>query len=247
MRCSKVRLFFSPGALLRCCCFTFLSGQGASLEVLVGLNLHATNPLKEPIPFEEIERNIQGYPRLWTSSTFFCLFSSARTLFNKAKSKPFTKCVCSKSPQGNPPQMERGGKKWSTSKNSSTKFVLKCIGRIQGTVSFFGGGFWSKQHELKQFLELLRLPPPRYLDCSTETSPWFSNSAATFSWGCVSAFKRKVGNKPRNRDISDPSPWVWESLRVNHFHMCEWNLQIFPSVSLQDLHGFAWMSWSHHW
>ena len=23
--------------------------------------------------------------------------------------------------------------------------------------------------------------PPRYLDCSTETSPWFSNSAATFS------------------------------------------------------------------
>ena len=33
MRCSKVRLFFSPGALLRCCCFTFLSGQGAALEV----------------------------------------------------------------------------------------------------------------------------------------------------------------------------------------------------------------------
>ena len=48
MRCSKVRLFFSPGALLRCCCFTFLSGQGTSLEVLVGLNLHAKKYHKNP-------------------------------------------------------------------------------------------------------------------------------------------------------------------------------------------------------
>ena len=64
MRCSKVRLFFSPGALLRCCCFTFLSGQGASLEVLVGGHLQTpqTHPFRRRP--EKKSRNLTQHPRL---------------------------------------------------------------------------------------------------------------------------------------------------------------------------------------